>query len=76
MPPSILAQFALHELTKTLTNQEATMQNLKDHFNRAARPTRAMDFVTYWSLFLTLLELSRKLRCQMPNDLPPAPRPG
>ncbi len=52
------------------------MQTLKDHFNRTARRSQAVDFVLYWSLFLTLLELSRKLGCRMPSDFPPPPRPG
>jgi len=52
------------------------MQNLKHHFNLKARRPRAVDFVLFWSLFLTLLEVSRKLGCRMPDDLPPPPRPG
>jgi hypothetical protein len=76
MPPSILAPAALHEWTKTLTHQEAAMQDLKDHFNRKARPAGTIDFVTYWSIFLTLLDLCRKLRCRKPDNLPPPPRPG
>jgi hypothetical protein len=63
-------------MDQTLTAQEATMQTLRTHFNHKARPQGRMDFVTYWGLVLTLMDLCRKLDCPPPTNLPRAPRPG
>ncbi len=62
-------------MDQTLTAQEATMQTLRHHFNHKARPATPIDFVIYWALFVTLLELCREAGCALPYDLPPPPRP-
>lgn len=79
MPPSSLVPVARHDLTKTLTNQEDTMPNLRTQFNERARATQKRrahetDMLIFW-IFILLIFLAQQRRWEQERSVPPPWRP-